>query len=248
MGDGEEGILVRFIDRGDLVVEDLYPADTPLWIREVSEIGSIGLPAILTEELRRFWYSQNEILYLTSEDNGKAHKAVKIVAERIKGRRSLFVFGAGHVGRSIALMGTMIGLEVTLIDDRQEFLAQERLPDCDICLLPVNFNQIENSIRLNRRSAVVIVTRGHQYDEVILRQVANQKAGYIGMIGSRRRVAGVFRRLRQEGVSELFLSSVKAPIGLDIGARSPQEIAVAVHAEIIRHFSSIDATDLSANL
>ncbi|MEN3333695.1 MAG: xanthine dehydrogenase accessory factor [Blastocatellia bacterium] len=230
----EETVLVRFIDTGKLI-----------WIREISRIKSLGLSAILTKELQQFWHSQDEILYLTSEGGTQAPEIVKIVAERIRGRRCLFIFGAGHVGRSIALMGTMIGLEIALIDDRQEFLAKDKLPDCDIRLLSVNFNHIGDSIMLNRESAVVIVTRGHQYDETILKQIANHEVGYIGMIGSRRRVAGVFRRLRQEGISESFLSSVKAPIGLEIGAKSPQEIAVAVHAEIIKHFSGID---VSANL
>ena len=237
MGDREDGMLLRFIDGVELVGEDVYLADSQVWVRSASEIGAMGLPATLAEDLRRFWYSQNEILYLTSEPLSKTHKVVKLVAERVRGRRGLFIFGAGHVGRSIALIGTMVGLEVTLVDDRQEFLVKEGLPDCGICLLSIDFNDIENVIVLDRKSAVVIVTRGHQYDELILRQIANHKVGYVGMIGSRRRVAGVFRRLRQDGASESFLSSVKAPIGLDIGAKSPQEIAVAVHAEIIKHFS-----------
>ena len=239
MGGREDGMLVRFIDRGGLVGADADLVDSQVWVRSASEIGAIGLPATLTEDLRRFWHGQNEILYLTSEPISKTHKVVKLVAERVRGRRGLFIFGAGHVGRSIALIGTMVGLEVTLIDDRQEFLVKEGLPGCGIQLLKIDFDDIENVIALDRKSAVVIVTRGHQYDELILRQIANYEVGYVGMIGSRRRVAGVFRRLRQDGVSESFLSSVKAPIGLDIGAKSPQEIAVAVHAEIIKHFSGM---------
>jgi xanthine/CO dehydrogenase XdhC/CoxF family maturation factor len=239
MGDREDGILVRFIDKRGLVGKNAYLADPQVWIRKASEISAMGLPRTLAEELRCFWYSQSEILYLTGEAISGAHKVLKLVAERVGGRRGLFVFGAGHVGRSIALMGTMVGLKVTLIDDRQEFLVKEGLPDCGIRLLSTNFNDIENAIMLDSKSAVVIVTRGHQYDELILRQIANHEVGYVGMIGSKRRVAGVFRRLRQDGVSESFLSSVKAPIGLDIGAKSPQEIAVAVHAEIIKHFSGV---------
>lgn len=238
-GEGDS-ILIRFIQGERLVGKDSYLISSPLWVKEASEISDMGLPGSFTEELRCFWYSQNETLYLTGEDNSKTHNVIKIVAERISGRRCLFVFGAGHVGRSIALMGTMIGLGVTLIDDRQEFLVSEGLPDCGIHLLLANFDHIENCIALNKRAAVVIVTRGHQFDEIILKQIANHEVGYVGMIGSKRRVAGVFRRLRQEGVNESFLGFVKAPIGLDIGARSPQEIAVAVHAEIIKHFNDVD--------
>jgi xanthine/CO dehydrogenase XdhC/CoxF family maturation factor len=239
MGDREEGMLIRFIDEGGLRTKDIPLSDSQVWVRNVSGIDAVGLPRTLTEELRDFWYSQSEVLYLTGETNSGAHKIIKLVAERIRGRRCLFVFGAGHVGRSVALMGAIIGLEVMLVDDRQEFLVKEGLPDCGICLLAVDFNDIEKAVILDRMSAVVIVTRGHQYDELILKQIAAHEVGYVGMIGSKRRVAGVFRRLRQDGVSESFLSSVKAPIGLDIGAKSPQEIAVAVHAEIIKHFSRI---------
>jgi len=212
-----------------------------LWIRRLSDINSIDLSNELAERLRDFWYSTGDILFLESkqrEDESVPPEVIRVVAERISGRRCLFVFGAGHVGRSIALMGIMLGLEVTLIDDRQEFLETERLPGYNIML--GDFNCIGKSLLLDKRAAVVIVTRGHQYDEIILRQIADHSAGYIGMIGSRRRVEGVFRRLRQAGVPEVFLSLVKAPIGLDIGAQSPQEIAVSVHAEIIKHFSSID--------
>jgi xanthine/CO dehydrogenase XdhC/CoxF family maturation factor len=240
MGNREDGMLVRFINGEGIV--DVSLADSQVWLKNVSEIGTIGLPMTLTEELRHFWYSQREILYLTCEATLGAHKLVKLIVERVRGRRGLFVFGAGHVGRCIALIGTMVGLEVTLIDDRQEFLAKDGLSDCDIRPLSIDFNNIENAIMLDRKSAVVIVTRGHQFDELILRQIANHEVGYVGMIGSKRRVAGVFRRLRENGVSESFLSSVKAPIGLDIGAKSPQEIAVAVHAEIIKHFSSISVS------
>jgi xanthine/CO dehydrogenase XdhC/CoxF family maturation factor len=235
MRDDGGSLLIRFINGEDLRKEGRRFKDMPLWINEVSQIAALGLPLSLAEKLKHFWYSQDELLYLKGED-GPEGKLIKIVVERISGRRGLFVFGAGHVGRSIALMGIMLGFEVTLMDDRQEFLGRDRLPDCNIHPLKVDFADIEHSILLSKKSAVVIVTRGHQCDEVILRQVANYEVGYVGMIGSRRRVEGVFRRLRQEGVSEAFLSSVKAPIGLDIGARSPQEIAVAVHAEIIKHF------------
>src|SRR5437868_6841268 len=105
MGDREDGMLLRFIGGVELVGEDVYIADSQMWVRNASEIGTIGLPRTLAEDLRCFWYSQNEILYLTGELISEACKVVKLVAERIRGRRSLFVFGAGHVGRSIALIG-----------------------------------------------------------------------------------------------------------------------------------------------
>ncbi|MFL6214264.1 MAG: XdhC family protein [Blastocatellia bacterium] len=151
------------------------------------------------------------------------------------------VFGAGHVGYSVAIMGAMIGLKVVLLDDREDFLRRAGLADSTIETLLIEFSKINRDISISRNSAVVIVTRGHQSDEEILRQIADFDPDYVGMIGSRRRVEGVFRRLRGQGVSDSFLRRVKAPIGLDIGARTPQEIAVSVHAEIIKHFSSANS-------
>lgn len=159
--------------------------------------------------------------------------------ERASGKRLLVIFGAGHVGRSVALLGAVLGMNVVLVDDRKDFLRLDLLPVSGIQFVLSGFDNIESQDIVDEGSeiAVVIVTRGHQSDEVILRQVLKYRLGYLGMIGSKRRIAGVLRRLRSEGISELLLGSVRAPIGLDIGAASPQEIAVAIHAEIISHFN-----------
>ena len=207
------------------------------WIRDLSALEGFNLPVNVTEQLKGFWYGQKDILFIQDRDALRPFGCEKIVAERVTGRRSLFVFGAGHVGRGVALIGALLGLQVTLIDDRLEFLQKDDLSNYGIELLAVNFDDILNLLALNKQSAVVIVTRGHQSDEIILRQIASYEAGYVGMIGSRRRVEGVFRRLRQQGIEESFLRLVKAPIGLEIGARTPQEIAITVHAEIIEHFN-----------
>lgn len=239
------GLLIRLIGQGDIKTkaESAYSEHlnrSYLWISEVSEIDALGLSTKHREELRNFWYGRNKILLLESHSSkAEPSESAKILVERISERQRLFIFGAGHVGQSIGLMGVMLGLEVTLIDDRQEFLEMEKLLDHSIQTLHGDFNYVGGALSIDRYTAVVIVTRGHQFDETILKQIAEHKAGYVGMIGSRRRVEGIFRRLRLAGVSEEFLNSVKAPIGLDIGARTPQEIAVSVHAEIIKHFNVV---------
>jgi xanthine/CO dehydrogenase XdhC/CoxF family maturation factor len=207
------------------------------WVKNPSALEHLGLSAEIVERLRSFWYGDEDVLFFDGGHISGQDDFGKIIAERISGQRCLFVFGAGHVGRSVALMGAMMGLQVILADDRIEFLQKDDLVDYGIELLAIDFSNIPNSLVLDRQSAVVIVTRGHQYDETILRQMASYEIGYVGMIGSRRRVEGVFRRLRQQGIEESFLRLVKAPIGLEIGARTPQEIAVAVHAEMIKHFN-----------
>lgn len=234
------GICVRFISKDRNEESGLSPGSSRrkcYWVKDSSMLESLNLPANIMERLRLFWNSDEDILLISGRDISGQANFEKIVAERVGGRRRLFVFGAGHVGRSVALMGAMLGLQVILVDDRIEFLQKDDLAAYGIKLLAVDFNGVADSLALDRQSAVVIVTRGHQFDEIILGQMAGYEVGYVGMIGSRRRVEGVFRHLRQQGIEEAFLRLVKAPIGLEIGARTPQEIAVAVHAEMIRHFN-----------
>lgn len=163
---------------------------------------------------------------------------LSIVVETIRPKTSLIVFGAGHVGQAVALIGALAGYQVTVVDDREEFLNRSRFPSQNIKLLAATFESAASQIDISTNCAVVIVTRGHQFDEVCLRNVIGSSSGYIGMIGSRRRVIAVFQRLERDGISKESLDRVHAPIGLKIGARSPQEIGVAIVAEIIQHFSS----------
>jgi len=221
-------ILVRVIGAGSVLRQRI--CSWPM------ELAGLGLPQIVCKKMEVFFASGKQLLVC---EEG-LDQDVKVVVERLSERRRLYVFGAGHVGRSVALMGEMLGLDVFLLDDRREFLEAEDIVNSRVKTRFVEFEQLGGDLCSGHNAAVVIVTRGHQSDEVILRQVSQYEVGYVGMIGSRRRVAGVFKRLREEGISDLFLSSVKAPIGLDIGAKSPQEIAVAVHAEIIKCFSGND--------
>ena len=167
------------------------------------------------------------------ETPSEAGEKVTYVIDVIRPKLALVIFGAGHVGQAVALIGALAGYDVTVLDDREEFLSRSRLPDKQIILTKCDFRDPAKDIELTRTTAVVIVTRGHQYDEMCLRSVVGSDAGYIGMIGSKRRVFSVFAKLKQDGVAAGDLELVHAPIGLSIGARSPQEIAVAIVAEVI---------------
>ena len=129
---------------------------------------------------------------------------------------------------------------MTVVDDREEFASRNRLPDPRIGLLVSDYASATQKLTISSSTVVVIVTRGHQYDELCLKNVIRSKASYIGMIGSRRRVLSVFKKLADEGFPEEDLQRVHAPIGLRIGARSPQEIAVSILAEIIDHVNNPD--------
>lgn len=158
---------------------------------------------------------------------------VTLAIEIIKPKLELLIFGAGHVGQAVALIGALIGYDVTIVDDREEFASRKRFPDSRISLLVSDYASAAGKLTISSGTVVVIVTRGHQYDELCLKSVVRSSAAYIGMIGSRRRVLSVFKKLAAEGFSERDLQRVHAPIGLRIGARSPQEIAVSILAEII---------------
>ena len=180
--------------------------------------------------------SAAELIETVDEEGSRVRLAVEIVRPKLE----LVIFGAGHVGQAVALMGAMLGYEVTVVDDREEFASRKRLPNTGIKLLVSDFNNAISRLKLSRSTAVVIVTRGHQYDELCLKQVVTTDAAYIGMIGSRRRVLSVFKKLVEEGFRESDLQRVHAPIGLRIGAKSPQEIAISILAELIDHINNPD--------
>ena len=163
--------------------------------------------------------------------------SVTLAIEIVKPKLELLIFGAGHVGQAVALMGALIGYDVTVVDDREEFASRNRLPDSRIRLLVSEYQNASEKLTISSGSVIVIVTRGHQYDELCLKSVITSGAAYIGMIGSRRRVLSVFHKLVSEGVAERDLQRVHAPIGLRIGARSPQEIAISILAEIIAYLN-----------
>jgi xanthine dehydrogenase accessory factor len=145
---------------------------------------------------------------------------------------SLVVCGAGHIAVPLARMASLAGYRVTVIDDRVEYANAKRFPSADE-VLAEPFADALARVSITPATAVVLVTRGHRYDWDCLRTVIHSRAGYIGMIGSRRRVRAAMLGLEQEGIPADRLARVAAPIGIDIGAETPEEIAVAILAEIV---------------
>ena len=144
----------------------------------------------------------------------------------------LLVVGAGHIAVPLHEIGSILGFEVIVVDDRADFATRERFPRADeVRCIP--FSAVPTQVAIDRTTYLVLVTRAHEHDEEVLRQVADSPAPYIGMIGSKRRVITVYRRLLAEGVTPEQLRRVYAPVGLTINARTPHEIAVAVMAEIV---------------
>ena len=160
---------------------------------------------------------------------------IRILFERIQSEPRIVICGAGHVGAALAKLASFAGYRATLIDDRPEFLTRERFPDELIELVATESwaEGARNAIGIGTGVSVAIVTRGHAEDEECLRAVMSTNPDYVGLIGSKRRTNIVLERLRATGVADERLARVRAPVGLDIGAVTPEEVALAILAEIV---------------
>ena len=144
----------------------------------------------------------------------------------------LYIFGAGHVSVNLYRAARSAGFDISVIDDREAYANRERFPEAKD-VIAEDFEQAMGRITPNESSYIVIVTRGHRDDMRVLRWAVQTQARYIGMIGSKRKTITIFRELVQEGIPAHLFEKVHAPVGLDIGAITPEEIAVAITAELI---------------
>lgn len=158
-----------------------------------------------------------------------------VLCERFSRDQILLLCGGGHVSRPVSALGKLLGYRVIVLDDRAEFADPARFPDADEVQC-TDFTAALRSYDWKRfpNTSVIIVTRGHVADTSCLREVVRRELPYIGMIGSRKKNHAVFDLLRSEGVTEAQLAQVHAPIGLPIGGRTPEEIAVSIAAELVQ--------------
>jgi len=177
-----------------------------------------------------------------------AQADTKILFERIQPEPRIVICGAGHVGAALAKLASFAGYRTTLIDDRPEFVTRERFPDQLIELSAADgwAEGVRKAIGTGAGVSVAIVTRGHSEDEECLRSVMATNPDYVGLIGSKRRTNIVLERLRATGVDESKLMKVRAPVGLDIGAVTPEEVALAILAEIVAERRGGEGGSLSA--
>lgn len=146
----------------------------------------------------------------------------------------LIVLGGGHIAKPLAEFGSKVGFSVTVVDDRPMFANHDRFPDAEKVICQ-SFNNCFDQLNLNESSFVVIVTRGHRHDYDCLKQALNYKTAYTGMIGSKRRVKIVKEQLLNEGCPVELIDKINAPIGLKIGAVTPEEIAISIIAQVISY-------------
>jgi xanthine dehydrogenase accessory factor len=204
------------------------------------------LTGTLTDERLKAAALEHLPLFLTSREEVRLTDA--LLFERLQPVPKLVICGAGHVGAALARLGTFVGYNTTLIDDRAEFLDPARFSDQQIDLVMTDdwTRATIEAIGDGGNVAVAVVTRGHNEDEECMHAVVQTKPDYIGLIGSKRRTNIVIERLREAGVPQEILSRIRAPIGLDIGAISPEEVALAIIAEIVAERRGAGGGSLSA--
>ena len=146
---------------------------------------------------------------------------------------TLYIFGAGHLGVETARLAHKVGFRTMVLDDRSEFANQERFPHAEVHVVE-NLARCFDSLDIGPDSFITVMTRGHLFDRQILEQALKTDAQYIGMIGSRSKREAIYAYLLEEGVSQARLDEIYSPIGLSIGAQTPEEIAVSIVAELIQ--------------
>lgn len=156
----------------------------------------------------------------------------RYIVEPIKNTGVVYLFGAGHVSRQIARLTDMVGFKTVVLDDRPAFANQERFPAAEIIV--IDSFQFLPKLDINEDSYLVIVTRGHVHDSIVLEQVLPTNPAYIGMIGSRRKRDSIYKSLEEKGFESEALKKVYSPIGIAIAAETPEEIAVSIAAELIK--------------
>lgn len=195
-----------------------------------AEVWSAAREVIETGQSRRLNFDLSQ---QAAADNGLiCGGQLDVFIEPILPQPRTFIFGAGHISKSLATIAGLAGFSVTVIDDRESFANRERFPDADE-VLAGEYEQVFPKLAVNGSAHIVIVTRGHRDDMRVLRWAATTPARYVAMVGSKRKVIELVKALEAEGVSREALERIHAPMGLDIGAVTPGEIAVSVVAEMI---------------
>ena len=230
LSQGGGGLLITLIDR-----ERWQEGESPkLFLGKNGErAGSLPkaheIEGFLAKRLGKMMRSQLSLLPM-NDDEGNL---VEVLVEPVMAASFLYVFGAGHVSKQIVPLADLVGFHVVVIDDREEFADPGFFPEAEeVRFIP--FEGAMERLAVDKSSFVVIVTRGHMHDKTVLAQSLKTGARYIGMIGSRRKRDIIYEKLLEEGFTQQDIDRVHSPIGLDIGAETPEEIAVSIVAELIK--------------
>jgi xanthine dehydrogenase accessory factor len=173
------------------------------------------------------------VMIFESEQEDSSCKKMEVLLEPISSEPTVYIFGGGHVSQQLAPLAKGVSFKVAVIDDREMFANHDRFPEADEVIVS-EFERSFDRLTIDDSSYIVIVTRGHLYDGVVLEQAVQTSARYIGMIGSKKKIHTLYQNLMKKGMSRETLNRVHAPIGIDINSETPEEIAVSIVAELIK--------------
>ncbi len=157
---------------------------------------------------------------------------IKVFIEPFKGAKHFVICGAGHIALPLSVLGKMLSFKVTIIDNRREFANPQRFPHVDKIIIGDHARKL-SQLSIDQNTYIMVVTQGNEYDFECLKAALSTDAGYLGVISSRAKRIKFFGRLKKMGISQRRLNQVKIPAGVDIGAQTPEEIAISIAAEII---------------
>lgn len=202
---------------------------TKLFIQENGETqGTLGVEALdqaASSKVRELIpYGKCE--YITTKGG------FKIFVETYTMPPTLVIMGGGHISKALAALALPLGYQFHIVDDRQEFANAERFPDA-VSTIVADYDVGLQDIPMNANSAVVVATRGHKYDDMAAEAAVRSPAGYVGILGSKRKNLLIYEELFRKGIPEERIRAVRAPVGLDLGGRTPEEIALSIMAEIV---------------
>jgi len=195
-----------------------------------AEVWNVARDVMQTERPRHMNFSLGQD---AAYDNGLiCGGQLSVFVEPIVPQPRVFIFGAGHISKSISKIANMAGFASVIVDNREAFANRERFPEADE-IYADEYEEVFPKLPVRDTSYLVIVTRGHRDDMRVMRWAVGTNAKYIAMIGSKRKVIGVVKELEKEGIPREAFERTFAPMGLDIGAITPEEIAVSIVAEMI---------------
>lgn len=236
---GAVNVFFRYLPAGDAETlaladeaERRFASGCDLWlISEISDGGRLGL---YTAEGGFFgldapdWVRET----LTRHPRRTVRDGRDFYVEQIASSGRVYIFGCGHVAQELEPVLTHVGFRCVVLDDRPDFASRSLFPTAEDVRL-VDFNRIADTVTLGPEDYVCVMTRGHAFDTVVQAQVLRTPVCYVGVIGSAAKKAGVFARLREMGLTEADTARITTPIGLDIGAETPAEIAISIAGQMI---------------
>lgn len=232
---GTPVVLASVLEAGPLGLE---PGTRMLIERDGTRMGGLGNPQLddLVAEYAADAFDRHatETVYVGEGElrTRTIANATSIYIEVVESKPVFLIVGAGHIGKCLAKLADFLDFHVAVLDDREDFANSENIPEADEILCE-DFETAIDRYPIDANTSIVMVSRGHKQDEVSLRRCLGRGAGYLGMIGSKRRTSTVIQHLTEEGYDPEELARIRTPIGLKIGAETPEEIAISIMAEVI---------------